>query len=80
MALLEILPALLLAVVLSVCLAAVRRLYFHPLSGIPGPKAAALTTWFETWVDTTYGEGGQWFFELKRLHGRYGMVDAAIDC
>ena len=80
MALLEILPTLLLAVVLSVCLAAARRLYFHPLSGIPGPKVAALTMWWETWVDTTYGKGGQYYFEVKRLHGRYGIVEDAIGC
>jgi hypothetical protein len=49
---------------------AVRRLYFHPLSHIPGPTLAALTWWYEIYFD--FVKQGQFVFKIKELHKKYG--------
>ena len=46
------------------------RLYFSPLAKIPGPKLAALTTWYEFYYDVI--QPGQYVFKIKQLHGKYG--------
>ncbi|KAK5745322.1 hypothetical protein LTR17_001483 [Elasticomyces elasticus] len=51
-----------------------RNLFFHTLSSIPGPKAAAITTWWETWIDLFSEGGGRYFFEIERLHARHGPI------
>ena len=48
----------------------VRRLYFHPLSKFPGPRIAALTSWYGFYFDVVRGGIG-----IKRwpdLHKKYG--------
>ncbi|MCJ1358190.1 MAG: hypothetical protein MMC33_008189 [Icmadophila ericetorum] len=52
--------------------AIVCRLYFHPLSKIPGPKLAALTEWYESYWDVV--KRGQYTFEIGRMHERYGPI------
>lgn len=47
------------------------RLYFYPLSKIPGPKLAAFTGWYETYYDVY--KMGKFVFEIKRMHEKYGM-------
>ncbi|KAK2744163.1 hypothetical protein FQN57_004423 [Myotisia sp. PD_48] len=51
---------------------AIYRLYFHPLSKFPGPKVAALTYLYELYFDAF--QGGQYIWEIKRLHERYGPI------
>ena len=56
-----------------VAILALWRLYFSPLAKIPGPKLAALTQWYETYLEIFKGGGGQFLFEYRRWHERYGI-------
>ena len=47
------------------------RLYLSPLSNIPGPKLAALTSWYEFYYDVI--RPGQYVFKIKELHETYGQ-------
>ncbi|KAJ5738047.1 benzoate 4-monooxygenase cytochrome P450 [Penicillium malachiteum] len=48
------------------------RLYFHPLSHIPGPPLAKITYLYEWYYDLY--KGGQFTFKLPDLHRKYGPV------
>jgi len=48
----------------------IRRLYFHPLAHIPGPKLAAITWWYEFYFDGILQ--GKYVFKIQELHRRYG--------
>jgi hypothetical protein len=48
----------------------VRRLYFHPLSRIPGPKLAAATQCYEMYFDLVQKARMPW--QLEALHATYG--------
>jgi hypothetical protein len=49
---------------------AIYRVYLSPLSKIPGPKLAALTSWYEFYYDAV--KGGQFTFHIQDLHRKYG--------
>ncbi|KAL2843905.1 cytochrome P450 [Aspergillus pseudoustus] len=51
---------------------AIRRLYFHPLAHIPGPRLAALTWWYEFYFDAI--QPGQYVFKIQELHKQYGPI------
>lgn len=61
-----------LAAIGLVLLVAVRRLFFHPLSHIPGPKLAAVTWFYQTYYSFA-GEGSQYYLKIEKLHEIYGM-------
>ena len=46
------------------------RLYLSPLAGIPGPKIAAATGWYELYFDCWLA--GKYIFEIERMHSIYG--------
>ncbi|GAB1210519.1 hypothetical protein APSETT445_009313 [Aspergillus pseudonomiae] len=53
-------------------MAVIYRLYFHPLSHIPGPKLAAITHGYEFYHNII--RGGLFIWELERLHEVYGPI------
>lgn len=44
----------------------------HPLADFPGPKLAAATAWYKTWIELFSRES--WIEYLEKLHKKYGMV------
>ncbi|UKZ95993.1 uncharacterized protein TrAFT101_010796 [Trichoderma asperellum] len=50
------------------------RLYFHPLCGIPGPRLAAITSWYETYYDLFKTPSGQYWNKIDELHKEYGPI------
>lgn len=46
------------------------RLYFHPLAAFPGPKCAAVTSWYEFFHDIL--RKGQFIWTIEQLHEQYG--------
>lgn len=60
------------ALVIHITSFLVRRFYFSFLAKFPGPKLAGLTGWYETYFEVIQRGGGQFTFEIKRLHEQYG--------
>jgi cytochrome P450 len=48
------------------------RLYFHPLSKIPGPKLAAISHLYEFYYDVI--KGGMFLFRIEKIHEQYGPI------
>lgn len=55
---------------------AVHRAYFSPLSRFPGPKLAAITYLYEFYYD--WWLGGQYIFEIERLHKKHGQLNTVL--
>ncbi|QSZ32104.1 hypothetical protein DSL72_001673 [Monilinia vaccinii-corymbosi] len=48
------------------------RLFFSPISHIPGPRLAALTSWYEFYYDVI--KPGQFVWHIRDLHEKYGPI------
>lgn len=46
------------------------RLYFHPLSHIPGPKLAACSHLYEFYYNVILS--GKYLYEMEKMHQQYG--------
>lgn len=46
------------------------RLFLSPIAGVPGPRIAALTAWYEFWWDCP--KQGHFMFKIREMHDRYG--------
>lgn len=57
-------------VLLELLSVAIRRLYFSPISHIPGPKLAAITGLHEMFYDLYLN--GQYTLHFQSLHEKYG--------
>ena len=54
------------------------RLYLSPLAKFPGPKLAALTSWYEIYYDVLKGSGGLYIWKIEELHKRYGRPSVIL--
>ncbi|KAI5833665.1 cytochrome P450, partial [Schizophyllum commune Tattone D] len=64
--------ALIAALVRTLTICVRCRLYFHPLSRVPGPLFAALTDYYVTYYDIV--KDGATVEQLQKLHALYGPV------
>lgn len=46
------------------------RLYLHPLANFPGPRLAAVTSWYEGYYEII--KNGQYSRKISKLHDKYG--------
>jgi hypothetical protein len=49
------------------------RVYFHPISHIPGPKLAAFTYWYQSYYDL-WPHSGRFLWKTIELHEQYGPI------
>lgn len=52
------------------------NVYFHALRHIPGPRLAAASRLYEFYYEVIKQPGGQYIWEVDRLHGIYGEADS----
>lgn len=55
---------------------AVRNLYFHPLSNVPGPWISRISRGYEFWWDSV--QHGRMWVKLPELHAKYGMPSPSV--
>jgi hypothetical protein len=54
---------------------AITRLYFSPISHIPGPKFVVMSGWVEFYFD--FFKGGKYIFEIEKMHRKYGKYSSS---
>jgi hypothetical protein len=53
---------------------AIMRLYFSPISHVPGSKLVAMSGWIGFYYD--YFKGGKYIFEIEKMHRKYGKCSS----
>jgi len=48
------------------------RLYWHPLASFPGPRLAAISSWYEAYYEIALQ--GQYSRQISKLHDEYGPI------
>lgn len=56
----------------------VHRLFFSPIARFPGPKLAAITSWYELYYDVV--KKGKYLFEIEKMHDKYGRRCSFPNC
>ncbi|KAF2685008.1 cytochrome protein [Lentithecium fluviatile CBS 122367] len=70
-----VLPAVFLLAVVYCFSLTIYRMYFSPIAKFPGTKLAAITHWYQKYFDlVAKRHGGQFLWEIKRMHEKYGPV------
>lgn len=64
--------ALTIAIIVYGVTLVIYRLFFHPLSKVPGPWLAAATQWYETYYELIPNGGGMFTKRIKKMHDQYG--------
>lgn len=64
------LPVLAAALLTYVVGLVVYRLYWHPLARFPGPRLAAVTSWYEGYYEIV--KNGHYSRKISKLHDQYG--------
>ena len=54
------------------CLKSIYNLYLHPLSQFPGPKLAAVGSWYEFYYDVI--RDGTYLWKIEDMHREYGNL------
>ena len=65
--------AIIFPVIVPMVVTFVRRLYFHPLSKIPGPRLAAVSGLYGLYHN--FIQGGGYSKQFKALHDKYSRPD-----
>jgi hypothetical protein len=50
---------------------AIYRVWFHPLTGVPGPILAKVSTLYTFYFNVV--KGGLYYREIERMHAEYGI-------
>lgn len=65
------LPVLAAALLAYLAALVVYRLCLHPLAKFPGPRIAAVTSWYEGYYEVL--QNGQYSRKISKLHDQYGI-------
>lgn len=52
------------------------RLFRSPIAKFPGPKIAAVTSWYELYYDVVHK--GKYLFEIEKMHDKYGVYHSFL--
>lgn len=56
------------------------NIYYHPLCKFPGPRLAGATRLYSSYFEALKSPGGQYIFEIDRLHKIYGKLRESFHC
>ncbi|KAL4903833.1 hypothetical protein BDW74DRAFT_168695 [Aspergillus multicolor] len=69
-----LIPLLIALILIYITTLVIYRLYLSPIAPFPGPRLAALTSWYEAYYELLHKGGGHFLFEIQRMHAVYGPI------